>query len=72
MLGEAVRGAVAELPPRQRQVIELAYFREYSQSEIATALEIPIGTVKGRTRLAFERLPRRLAGQRSEQLGAAA
>lgn len=58
--GTAVRDAVAELPLPQRQVIELAYFGEYSQAEIASTLRIPLGTVKGRTRLAFEKLPGRL------------
>jgi RNA polymerase sigma-70 factor (ECF subfamily) len=69
--GAAVREAVAELPPAQRQVIELAYFREYSHSEIASALQVPLGTVKGRTRLAFEKLPDRLAAYRRGVLSGA-
>lgn len=62
--GAAVREAVAELPPAQRQVIELAYFGEYSHTEIASALRVPLGTVKGRTRLAFEKLPGQLGAHR--------
>lgn len=68
--GVAVREAVAELPPAQRQVIELAYFGEYSQAEIAEALRVPLGTVKGRTRLAFEKLPQRLGGHRQDAVAA--
>jgi RNA polymerase sigma-70 factor (ECF subfamily) len=69
--GAAVREAVAHLPPAQREVIELAYFREYSHSEIASALQVPLGTVKGRTRLAFEKLPDRLTAYRRGVLSGA-
>lgn len=41
--------AVRALPPRQREVLELAYFAGLSSSEIADTLKIPIGTVKSRT-----------------------
>jgi RNA polymerase sigma-70 factor (ECF subfamily) len=52
----AVRVAVGVLPPDQRQVVELAFFDGLSQSEIAERLDIPIGTVKGRARLALTKL----------------
>jgi RNA polymerase sigma-70 factor (ECF subfamily) len=51
-----VRDALAALPEEQRQVLELAYFGGMSQSEIATELATPIGTVKTRARLAFVKL----------------
>jgi RNA polymerase sigma-70 factor (ECF subfamily) len=51
-----VRTALDGLPPDQRQVIELAYFGGYSQSQIAEALGLPPGTVKGRMRLALRKL----------------
>jgi RNA polymerase sigma-70 factor, ECF subfamily len=51
-----VRTALDGLPPDQRQVIELAYFGGFSQSQIAEALELPAGTVKGRMRLALSKL----------------
>ena len=51
-----VRSALDGLPPDQRQVIELAYFGGFSQAQIAEALGVPAGTVKGRTRLALRKL----------------
>ena len=51
-----VHRAVAQLSPEQQAVIELAYWRELSQSEIAEELGIPLGTVKTRTRRALSRL----------------
>jgi len=51
-----VATALAELPPPQREVILLAYFHGLSHSEIAERLDVPLGTVKGRARLALDRL----------------
>jgi RNA polymerase sigma-70 factor (ECF subfamily) len=50
------RRLVADLPPEQRQVIDLAYEAGYTQREIAKRVGIPIGTVKGRARLGLKRL----------------
>lgn len=55
-----LRSAVAELPRAQREVVELAYFSELTHAEIAERLILPIGTVKGRLRLSYERLRRPL------------
>lgn len=44
-----VREALGGLPAEQRRVLELAYFDGMTQSEIAAALGIPLGTVKSRT-----------------------
>jgi len=52
----AARVALNALPPDQKRVIELAYFGGLSHTEIATQLETPIGTVKGRIRLGLDRL----------------
>jgi RNA polymerase sigma-70 factor (ECF subfamily) len=51
-----VRTALEGLPPDQRQVIELAYFGGFSHAQIADALGVPAGTVKGRMRLALSKL----------------
>jgi RNA polymerase sigma-70 factor (ECF subfamily) len=55
------RRLVKELPADQRQVIELAYFGGMTQGEIAAKVGIPLGTVKGRSRLALEKLRRSVA-----------
>lgn len=41
-----VRKALAQLPEKQRQVLELAYYEGLSQSEISARLDIPLGTIK--------------------------
>lgn len=51
-----VAEAMAELPDPQREVLTLAYFEGLSHTEIADRLGVPIGTVKGRIRLALDRL----------------
>lgn len=51
-----VRRALAELPDTQQEVLALAYFKGYSHSEIAMALDLPLGTVKGRIRSGMQKL----------------
>jgi RNA polymerase sigma-70 factor (ECF subfamily) len=51
-----VHRGVASLAPHERELIELAYWGGLSQSEIAERLQIPLGTVKTRTRAALARL----------------
>ena len=53
---ESVHAALAALPDDQREVVRLAYFGGLTHSEIAGALGIPMGTVKTRLRLAFDKL----------------
>jgi RNA polymerase sigma-70 factor (ECF subfamily) len=60
---ERVRLAVSQLPREQRQALALAYFRGYSQSDIARLLDQPLGTVKTRIRLAMRRLRSLLADE---------
>jgi RNA polymerase sigma-70 factor (ECF subfamily) len=50
------RGALAELPHDQRQVLDLTYFKGLSASAIAAELGIPEGTVKSRLAAGMSRL----------------
>jgi RNA polymerase sigma-70 factor (ECF subfamily) len=59
----AIAAALAALPREQRQVIELAYWGDYTQAEIATRLGIPLGTIKGRAALGLRKLARTLNRQ---------
>jgi RNA polymerase sigma-70 factor, ECF subfamily len=58
-----VHRALEILPHTERAVIEVAYWRGLSQSEIAELLGIPLGTVKTRTRSALARLAEELDGE---------
>jgi RNA polymerase sigma-70 factor (ECF subfamily) len=58
-----VHRALEDLPERERELIALAYWSELSQSEIAERLDIPLGTVKSRTRSALARLADVLEGE---------
>jgi RNA polymerase sigma-70 factor (ECF subfamily) len=60
LLRKDVAAAVTSLAPQQRQVVELAYFEGLSQSEIATRLDAPLGTVKSWTRQALLKLRERV------------
>jgi RNA polymerase sigma-70 factor (ECF subfamily) len=58
-----VHRALEELPSKEREVVELAYWSGMSQSEVAEYLHIPLGTVKTRTRSALSRLAGVLEGE---------
>jgi RNA polymerase sigma-70 factor (ECF subfamily) len=58
------RELVAGLPTEQQRVIELAYFEGMTQYEIAAEVGVPLGTVKGRQRLALTKMHRALVGPR--------
>jgi RNA polymerase sigma-70 factor, ECF subfamily len=58
-----VHRALEELPAKEREVVELAYWSGLSQSEVAEYLHIPLGTVKTRTRSALARLASVLEGE---------
>ncbi len=51
-----MRAAIATLPFKQRQVIELAFFVGLTSPEIALRLDEPVGTIKSRLRLGLDRL----------------
>ena len=52
----SMRAVLEELPNDQRRVVELAYFGGFTHEQIAEMLGTPLGTVKGRMRLALEKL----------------
>ena len=53
---EHIQTALNQLPPEQKQVLLLAYFGGYTQSQIAELLAQPLGTIKTRLRLAMQKL----------------
>jgi len=63
---EAVRRAVNALPPELRQVIVMKEFEELTFQEIASALELPLSTVKSRLYTALKQLQMRLKNMASE------
>lgn len=54
--GQVIRNALNEIPENQRIVLELGYFSGMTQREISERLEVPLGTVKTRMRLALRKL----------------
>lgn len=57
---QAMTEAMTQIPEAERQVLELAYFNGLSQSQIAQQLNIPLGTVKSRSRQGLLKLRRHL------------
>jgi RNA polymerase sigma-70 factor (ECF subfamily) len=51
-----VQAALAELPQDQHEVVSLSYIEGLSHSEIAERLGVPLGTVKSRMRLAYQKV----------------
>ena len=60
-----VHRALEELPAPERTVLELAYWGGLSQSEVSDYLNVPLGTVKTRTRTGLRRLADLLEGELS-------
>lgn len=56
-----VQMALKELSEEQQRIVDLFYFKGYSQQKIAEACELPLGTVKGRIRLALKHLKKHLS-----------
>lgn len=61
---ELMRKSLAELPEDQQRVLQLAYFEDKTHSEVAEELNVPLGTVKSRIRLALKRIRTELEGLR--------
>lgn len=51
-----VRHAIASLPADQAEVVRLSFYHDHAHGEIATRLGLPLGTVKSRLRLAFNKV----------------
>jgi RNA polymerase sigma-70 factor, ECF subfamily len=60
---EVIQRALATLPEEQRQALQLAYYDGLTQSEIASQLNTPLGTVKTRMRSGMTKLRGLLTGQ---------
>ncbi|MEM9009207.1 MAG: sigma-70 family RNA polymerase sigma factor [Cyanobacteria bacterium P01_F01_bin.86] len=58
---QRVREALNELAPLEREVLEIAYYEGLSQSQVAQKLNIPLGTVKSRSRQGLKKLRVKLA-----------
>lgn len=59
---QTLRSAIAQLPPEQRELIELGFFGGVTHNEIARSTGLPLGTVKTRIRSALRRLRSALDG----------
>lgn len=57
---EMISEAMQSLNDEQKIIINLFYFKAYSQSQIAKSLDLPLGTVKGRIRLALGHLKKNI------------
>ncbi|MEO1095307.1 MAG: sigma-70 family RNA polymerase sigma factor [Cyanobacteria bacterium J06638_28] len=53
---QRVKQALSELSPAEKEILEIAYYEGLSQSQIAKRLELPLGTVKSRSRQALKKL----------------
>jgi RNA polymerase sigma-70 factor (ECF subfamily) len=51
-----VRAAMKDLPGEQLQLLQLSFYEGLSHSKIAAKLDVPLGTVKSRIRLAFSKM----------------
>ncbi|HTB21082.1 MAG TPA: sigma-70 family RNA polymerase sigma factor [bacterium] len=58
--------ALNRLPDEQRAAVETVYFKGLTQAETAKHLRVPLGTIKGRLRLAMDKLARTLGVGRDE------
>jgi len=65
---ELISAALKRLPQEQRQAIEMAFYGGLSQTQIASELDQPLGTVKARIRRGMQRLREEIEPAFLEQL----
>lgn len=53
---QQVKHALSELAPAEKEILEIAYYEGLTQSQIAQRLDLPLGTVKSRSRQALKKL----------------
>ncbi|WP_410007648.1 sigma-70 family RNA polymerase sigma factor [Pseudoalteromonas holothuriae] len=53
---QKIQEHIGKLPPAQQDVVKGVYFQQMSQEQLAEQLDIPVGTVKSRLRLALQKL----------------
>lgn len=61
-----LKEVMSSLPPEQERVVQLSYFQEMSQREIASSTGIPLGTIKTRLDLALRKLAQKSLAYRHE------
>ncbi|HEY0415162.1 MAG TPA: sigma-70 family RNA polymerase sigma factor [Gaiellaceae bacterium] len=66
--GERVRAALAQLTDEQRELVVLSYYEGFTQSELASRLGLPLGTVKSRMFAGMQRL-RSILEQEEQWIG---
>ena len=64
ILDPGLENLINQLDPKYRQIIDLLYLQGYSQKEIATQLDIPLGTVKSRGRSGIKQLRKLMKKQK--------
>ena len=62
LLIEKVRSALADMDPKQREAVELAFFKGLTHTEIAEKTREPLGTIKTRIRAALQHLRKKFSG----------
>ena len=60
---ERIEKALSSLPPEQREVMRMHFYEDEPHSVIAERLDLPLGTVKSRLRLGFEKIRKELGEQ---------
>lgn len=60
---QQIQAALLQIPEEQRRLIELAFFKGMTHSELAAACGLPLGTVKTRLRLGLQKLRQMLSDQ---------